>query len=69
MKYYKFEDKNSNVKGIVVNLLNPIIGVGNEVTDMVVKYFCETEKTYLHRFRNFQEVELTEINEKEYLTF
>lgn len=67
MKYYKFKDLDSDIEGIVVNFLNPILGVGNEVVDMVVKYPCPKEKQILNRFRNFNEVELTEIKENEYL--
>ena len=67
MKYYKFKDLDSDIEGIVVNFLNPILGVGNEVVDMVVKYRCPKEKQILNRFRNFNEVELTEIKENEYL--
>jgi len=67
MKYYKFKDLDSDIEGIVVNFLNPILGVGNEVVDMVVKYRCPKENQILNRFRNFDEVELTEIKENEYL--
>jgi len=33
---------------------------------MVVKFYDEQEQCFLFRFRNFDEVELTEISKKEY---
>lgn len=69
MKYYKFKYFDSVVEGVVLNFLNPILGVSNEIIDMEVKYICPISKKYVTRFNNFEDVELKEITKKEFLNY
>lgn len=69
MKYYKFKYFDSVVEGVVLNFLNPILGVSNEIIDMEVKYICPIIKKYVTRFNNFEDVELKEITKKEFLNY
>jgi hypothetical protein len=65
MKYYKFKDDKGQ-EGIVTQFLNEIGQDKIESVDLVVKFFCKNNNCVLHRFKNFDEVKLTEITKTEY---